>query len=175
MKYKTLILLPILTAVIALSGCTAGALTEHKSDNASGSTVNGWFDPLALNDDDIIINGTEMPAFSNTANEVSDTANIDYDIMVEGYRVQVYTTQNIIEADSILYLADSLFNGEAYLQFDAPLYKIRIGNLKSRANAEALQIATRKNGFPRSWVLRTRVFVNLRKPVEIDSAELLEE
>ena len=95
--------------------------------------------------------------------------------MVEGYRVQVYTTQNINEADSILTLADSLFNGEAYLQFDAPLYKIRVGNLKSRANAEALQIATRKNGFPRSWVLRTRVFVNLRKPAEIDSAELIEE
>ncbi len=129
MKYKPQILLPVLTAVIALSGCTAGSLTEHKSDNTSGSTVNGWFDPLALNDDDIIINGTEMPAFSNTANEVSDTANIDYDIMVEGYRVQVYTTQNINEADSILTLADSLFNSEAYLQFDAPLYKIRVGNL----------------------------------------------
>jgi len=53
--------------------------------------------------------------------------------------------------------------------------KIRVGNLKSRANAEALQIATRKNGFPRSWVLRTRVFVNLRKPIEKDSAELIEE
>ena len=95
--------------------------------------------------------------------------------MVAGYRVQVYTTQNISEADSILTLTDSLFNGEAYLQFDAPLYKIRVGNLKSRANAETLQLVTRKKGFPRSWVLRTRVFMNLRQPKEKDSAELLEE
>ena len=175
MKYKIQILLPMVISVVALSGCSAGSITEHKSDNASGSTVNGWFDPLALNDDDIIINGAEMPAFSNISNEVPDTGNIDYDIMVEGYRVQVYTTQNINEADSILTLADSLFSGEAYLQFDAPLYKIRVGNLKSRANAEKLQIATRKNGFPRSWVLRTRVFVNLREPKEKDSAELIEE
>jgi len=111
MKYKTQILLSMLTSVIAISGCATGSITEHKSDKSSGSTVNGWFDPLTLNDDDIIINGTDMPAFSNTAKEVSDTVNIDYDIMVEGYRVQVYTTQDISEADSILTLADSLFYG----------------------------------------------------------------
>lgn len=175
MKYYIQTLLSLLIAVSAISGCAAGSITEHKSDNRSGHTVNGWFDPLSLNDDDIIINGVDMPAFSNRSKELSDTSNIDYNIMVAGYRVQVYTTQNISEADSILTLADSLFNGEAYLQFDAPLYKIRVGNLKSRANAETLQLVTRKKGFPRSWVLRTRVFMNLRQPKEKDSAELLEE
>ncbi|MCH8927167.1 MAG: SPOR domain-containing protein [Candidatus Marinimicrobia bacterium] len=175
MKYYIQTLLSLLIAVSAISGCTAGSITEHNSDNRAGHTVNGWFDPLSLNDDDIIINGADMPAFSNRSKELSDTSNIDYNIMVAGYRVQVYTTQNISEADSILTLTDSLFNGEAYLQFDAPLYKIRVGNLKSRANAETLQLVTRKKGFPRSWVLRTRVFMNLRQPKEKDSAELLEE
>ena len=175
LKYNIRSLLSLLIAVSVLSACSAGSLAEHKSDGSSGRSVNGWFDPLSLNDDDIIINGAEMPTFTNSSKELPDTSNIDYDIMVEGYRVQVYTTQNISEADSILSLADSLFNGETYLQFDAPYYKIRVGNLKSRANAETLQLVTRRNGFPRSWVLRTSVFVNVRKPEEKDISEEIEE
>ena len=175
LKYKIPTLFLLLIAVSAVSGCSAGSLTEHKSGDSSGNSVNGWFDPLTLNDDDIIINGAEMPTFSNRSKELSDTSNIDYEMMVEGYRVQVYTTQNISEADSILALADSLFNGEAYLQFDAPYYKIRVGNLKSRAIAETLQIAARRKGFPRSWVLRTSVFLNQRKPEEVNFSEEKEE
>lgn len=175
LKYNVRILLSFLIAVSVLSSCSAGSLTEHKTDKSAGNSVNDWFDPLLLNDDDIIIDGIEMPTFSNTSKEIFDTSNIDYNIMVEGYRVQVYATQNISEADSILSLADSLFNGETYLQFDAPYYKIRVGNLKSRANAETLQIATRKNGFPRSWVLRTSVFVNVRQPEDKVISEEIEE
>ncbi len=142
-------------------GCAAGTVAEHPGDKAEGKSVQGWFDPLALNDDDIIISGISMPSFNSESDTVS--ANIDYDLMTEGYRVQIFTTQYLYEADSILGVADSVFFGEAYLRFDAPNYKIRVGNLTSRSNAEELQRYSRSVGFPRSWVLRTSVFVNPRK------------
>ena len=101
-----------------------------------------------------------MPSFNKESDRTTDT---DYEAMTEGYRVQIYTTQVLYEADSILMRADSLFLGEAYLRFDAPNYKIRVGNLISRSEAEQLQRFSRTVGFPRSWVLRTSVFVNPRK------------
>ena len=151
----------IAIALFLLIGCAAGTVAEHPGDKGEGKSVQGWFDPLALNDDDIIIRGMSMPSFNSESDTVS--ANIDYDLMTEGYRVQIYTTQDLYEADSILGVADSVFFGEAYLRFDAPNYKIRVGNLTSRSNAEELQRYSRGVGFPRSWVLRTSVFVNPRK------------
>ena len=155
----------IIFTVIALFtltsfGCAAGTVAEHQGKKSKGKPVQGWFDPLALDDDDIIINGLPMPSFNN---EREDTSEIDHEAMTEGYRVQIYTTQTLYEADSILVRADSLFLGEAYLRFDPPNYKIRIGNLISRSDADQLQRYARTAGFPRSWVLRTNVFLNPRK------------
>ena len=152
-------------------GCAAGTVAEHQGKKSKGKSVQGWFDPLALGDDDIIINGLPMPSFNS---EREDTSAIDYEAMTKGYRVQIYTTQTLYEADSILVRADSLFLGEAYLRFDPPNYKIRVGNLISRSEAEKLQRYARTAGFPRSWVLRTNVFLNPRRK-EVEPPESEEE
>ena len=152
-------------------GCAAGTVAEHQGKKSKGKSVQGWFDPLALGDDDIIINGLPMPSFNS---EREDTSAIDYEAMTKGYRVQIYTTQTLYEADSILVRADSLFLGEAYLRFDPPNYKIRVGNLISRSEAEQLQRYARTAGFPSSWVLRTNVFLHPRKK-EVEPPESEEE
>jgi len=163
----TIIALSLLTSF----GCAAGTVAEHQGKKSKGKSVQGWFDPLALGDDDIIINGLPMPSFNS---EKEDTSAIDHEAMTEGYRVQIYTTQTLYEADSILVRADSLFLGEAYLRFDPPNYKIRVGNLISRSEAEQLQRYARTAGFPRSWVLRTNVFLHPRKK-EVEPPESEEE
>ena len=162
----------VLTIILLTSiGCAAGTVVEHQGKKSKGKSVQGWFDPLALGDDDIIIDGIPMPTFNSDREE---TTNVDHEAMTEGYRVQIYTTQLLYEADSILVQADSLFLGEAYLRFDAPNYKIRVGNLISRSEAEQLQKYSRTVGFPRSWVLKTSVFMNPRKR-ELEPPESEEE
>ena len=146
-----------------LSGCAAGTTIEDPPQGGVRAPPHGWFDPLALDDDDIFVSGIEMPTFANETDSLNNEKDIDYEAMTEGYRVQIFVTQILYEADSVLTLSDSLFEGEAYMQFDPPNYKIRVGNLKSRSEAEIFQRETRRAGFPRSWVLRTRVFVNPRK------------
>ena len=146
-----------------LSGCAAGTTIEDPPQGGVRAPPHGWFDPLALDDDDIFVSGLEMPAFANESDSLNNEKDIDYEAMTEGYRVQIFVTQILYEADSVLTLSDSLFEGEAYMQFDPPNYKIRVGNLKSRPKAEIFQRETRRAGFPRSWVIRTRVFVNPRK------------
>ena len=154
--FITVITIFLLTSL----GCAVGTVSEHKGEKSKGKSGQGWFDPLALGDDDILINGIPMPSFNS---EREDTTDTDYEAMTEGYRVQIFTTHELNEADSILARADSLFLGEAYLRFDAPNYKIRVGNQISRSGAEELQRYARTVGFPRSWVLRTNVVVNPRK------------
>ena len=163
MRINISLIVLLLSMTSQFSGCAAGTTIENLPQGGGRESPHGWFDPLTLNDDDIIIKGIEMPTFSNESDSLNKEGEIDYDAMIEGYRVQIYTTQNLYEADSILTLSDSLFEGEAYMQFDPPNYKIRVGNLISRSEAEIFQRETRRAGFPRSWVLRTRVFVNPRK------------
>jgi len=165
LKINVSLIVLLLYAISQFSGCAAGTATENLPQGGGRESPHEWFDPLALNDDDIIINGIEMPSFSNEYDSLNNEGEIDYEAMTEGYRVQIYTTQNMFEADSVLTLSDSLFEGEAYMQFDPPNYKIRVGNLISRSEAEIFQRETRRAGFPSSWVLRTRVFVNPRKSV----------
>ena len=171
LSQRNLVLTFITIIVVTSFGCAAGTVAEHQGKKSKGKPIQGWFDPLALGDDDILINGIPMPAFNIESEETTET---DYEAMTEGYRVQIYTTQALYEADSILARADSLFLGEAYLRFDAPNYKIRVGNLISRSEAEELQKYSRTVGFPRSWVLRTSVFVNPRKR-ELEPTESAEE
>lgn len=170
MNRRNLLIAVITFLLLTSFGCAVGTITEQKGKKTKGKSVQGWFDPLALGDDDIMIHGIPMPSFNSEPEDTSDT---DYEAMTEGYRVQIFITQTLNEADSILMRADSLFLGEAYLRFDAPNYKIRVGNLISRSEAEELQRYTRTVGFPRSWVLRTSVFVNPRKS-ELAPPELKE-
>ena len=172
MSVQRIFIFTIITLFLLTSfGCAAGTVAEHQGKKSKGKSVQGWFDPLALGDDDIIINGLPMPSFNS---EREDTSAIDYEAMTKGYRVQIYTTQTLYEADSILVRADSLFLGEAYLRFDPPNYKIRVGNLISRSEAEQLQRYARTAGFPSSWVLRTNVFLHPRKK-EVEPPESEEE
>ena len=160
----------LLCGALLASGCTSGSSVRR----TEGEEPVEWefeadFDPLSLNDDDILIAGKEMPAFGNVSG--SDTAaSVGAGEMVEGYRVQIRTTQDFLEADSMLSLADSLFGGEAYLQFDAPNYKVRVGNCQSRAAAEKLQIEALRLGFRTAWVLKTMVLANPPKWEEVSPA-----
>jgi hypothetical protein len=81
--------------------------------------------------------------------------------MVPGYRVQLCATPD--EAAARAYYHDALMKFMdlgVYLQFDSPYYKVRVGDCKSRFEAEELQKRVQQSGFPDAWVVRTKVYVS---------------
>ena len=78
-------------------------------------------------------------------------------LIVEGFRLQVLATQNARSAEDLLKLFIDKGNDQAYIVFEAPNYKVRVGNYIDRVSAEKKRKDLVKNGYPSSWIVRTRI------------------
>ena len=66
---------------------------------------------------------------------------IDQDsIIIEGYRVQVLATRERFKAEKLQSDLEELFEYKIYVIFEAPNYKVRIGDFIDRQKAEKFRI-----------------------------------
>ena len=82
---------------------------------------------------------------------------VETDTVVDGFRVQVLSTQDLNEANHLMIELSSLFGNEVYIVFDSPNYKVRVGNFRSRGNAEKARQRIVALGHRAAWIIRTRV------------------
>jgi len=75
----------------------------------------------------------------------------------EGYRVQVLATRYYERADSLAVLMKNTVSDSVYVDFEAPNYKVRIGDFIDRNSAELLQQDLVQMGYNSAWILRTRI------------------
>ncbi|MEC9006502.1 MAG: SPOR domain-containing protein [Candidatus Neomarinimicrobiota bacterium] len=115
------------------------------------------FNPQLLNDPEPqwpqIMNPLSSLDSKTISNSTSDSLLFD----IEGFRVQVFATQDRNKAENVKKDLE-IVNGEAvYIIFEAPNYKVRIGNFLDRDGAEKLRQELVKQNFPSSWIVRTRI------------------
>ena len=75
----------------------------------------------------------------------------------EGYRVQVLATRYFERADSLAVLMKNTVSDSVYVDFEAPNYKVRIGDFIERESAESLQQDLVQMGYNSAWILRSRI------------------
>ena len=75
----------------------------------------------------------------------------------EGYRVQVLATRYYERADSLAVLMKNTVSDSVYVDFEAPNYKVRIGDFIDRDSAESLQQELVQMGYNSAWILRSRI------------------
>ena len=80
------------------------------------------------------------------------------DSIIDGYRIQVTSTNNLDFANSLSIKIKEKFNYETYIIFDSPNYKLRVGNFASRSNAENVRINLINHGYKKSWIIRTKIY-----------------
>lgn len=119
------------------------------------------FDPLSLNEKDVIelpesklkpyardrMSGRTTPK-SGSVKATEETA---------GFRVQIFATDLESEARTVEQEALIKFREGVYLVFDAPNYKIRVGDCLSRPEANDLRDKAVKLGYRDAWVVQSRV------------------
>lgn len=77
-----------------------------------------------------------------------------------GYRVQVFTTDNLAAADSLKsVLAQKLFLKNIYIIFDPPFYKVEAGDFTSMGDAKDLNFKLTQMGYTESRVISSTVNV----------------
>ena len=75
----------------------------------------------------------------------------------EGYRVQVLATRYFERADSLAVIMKNTVRDSVYVDFEAPNYKVRVGDFIDRNSAESLQQDLVQMGYNSAWILRTRI------------------
>ena len=75
----------------------------------------------------------------------------------EGYRVQVLATRYFERADSLAVIMKNTVSDSVYVDFEAPNYKVRIGDFIDRDSAESLQQDLVQMGYNSAWILRARI------------------
>ena len=116
------------------------------------------FDPTSLNDwPDSRARIEQIKSLKDYYAGVGDQ--IDSIGIVEHYdfvfRVQLGSTSDYDRAILIEERAAEIFDEEILLQFDSPYYKIRVGSMNNREDAQNLQQFAIQNGYRRAWVIRT--------------------
>lgn len=121
------------------------------------------FDPLSLNDDDIVILPTEKASGSETK-EGTEMEKVTLDTekpsgeTVQGFRIQLLATKDEIQAREARKNAVFKFYEKVYLVFESPHYKLRIGDCTTKKEAEELKMKAIQNGFPDAWIVPSKVY-----------------
>ena len=163
MKKRSSSALTTVIAVLLVAGCAAHKPTPKPTENQA--PLREDLDVASLGIEKIPVphrkTGAEQAGSSGRLEAAQDTLQQSASQLVLGYRVQICATPDEQEARSYLHEALLKFPDRGvYLTFDSPYYKVRVGDCKSRYEAEELQKLVQKNGFPDAWVVRTKVYAN---------------
>ncbi len=163
------LMLTLLTILLLYSGCApktnSGLIKKNTADN-----MDEKFDPLSVPlDDEVVIR--EKSAKNSHINELAlhldtnkpslmDTAAM-LQKKTDGYRVQIYATGDREQAYFLKDEALQIFGKNhinVYIEFDAPYYKIRIGDCPTKEEADRLRRLARSKGYNKAWVVKAMVY-----------------
>ena len=115
------------------------------------------FDPNKLRDPELkwpkIINPINSKNLSNQDSTSLDSASI----IVEGFRIQLFATRDRFNAEKFQIDLGKIYDKKIYVIFEAPNYKVRIGNFIDRNRAEKVRSEFSKKGYPSAWIIRTKI------------------
>ena len=115
-------------------------LKENKKISAVSRKLNAWYE-------------------YNTAKDTGST-NKTVIKTVSGYRVQVYSTDNLADADSIrTELYDKTNQKSVYISFDPPFYKVKVGDFLNLNDAKNMSFKLSQLGYSEVRVVNDTVNV----------------
>lgn len=123
--------------------------------------MNESFDPVELDDEDISFTETETQTPESVTPDLPEKKKEPVNRLVEGFRVQLFSTKNLENASRAKYMAAEKFtdmNIRFYLEFDSPYYKVRMGDFRSREEAEQIRRVAQNRGYPKAWIVKTKVW-----------------
>lgn len=76
----------------------------------------------------------------------------------QGFRIQIFATPSIDEANAMkMTAAQKVIEDSVYVVFDPPVYKVRLGDFKTRIEAGRRLSSLVETGFPDAWVVSDRI------------------
>jgi septal ring-binding cell division protein DamX len=82
---------------------------------------------------------------------------------MDGYRIQVFASGSEAAAQGVRESAEVRVGMPAYVEYVDGVYKVRVGDCPSRAEAESLVKRCREAGYGDAWIVSTRIVMPQRQ------------
>ncbi len=157
-----LLLLFVTSCSTSQFGWKSEPVPEGKSSEEKGYVED--FDPLTLDEEDVVVRPNEESPINEENEEgvvkpiPSEDLAFHEGEMIQGFRVQLLATTDENQARDAKKKAIFKFQSGVYLVFEAPHYKLRIGDCASRREAEELKKEASRNGFQDAWIVPSKVY-----------------
>ncbi len=155
---------------LLLIGC-AGGRADKKAAAPAENQVRGLelldesFDPASLNDPDYPIQPKSRKDASHLLSQMQQAEKADTtEQQLFGYRVQILQTEDAEEARKVQKEAILDLDAEVYLIYDNPYYKIRVGDFRTRYEAEQFLEKVLRQGYSAAWIVRTKIKASNKQP-----------
>jgi hypothetical protein len=112
------------------------------------------FEELSVTEDAVVVENVEPPPVDMPV-QTQETGRKTMD----GYRVQVMASANKEAAESVKTVVSSELGVPAYVDFVDGVYKVRVGDCPTRADAEALRDICRRSGYADAWIVSGKIFM----------------
>ncbi|OQY29943.1 MAG: hypothetical protein B6244_01405 [Candidatus Cloacimonetes bacterium 4572_55] len=124
--------------------------TQQSQIGSEGGSWIGSGDPVS---------GTPSENYSGSSGSGSVDSGAIPGRTVPGFRIQISAMSTKDGAMTSAQNAADRLNLKGYVEQDAGLWKVRMGNARSRQEAEDIRDYIRNNGFPDAWIVDTNVVV----------------
>ena len=122
----------------------------------------------------------ETPVYLPFEEPVDIETAIEENVQLDGFRIQLLSTKDLENATRAKAIAVEQFNDvkvKFYLEFDSPNYKVRLGDFRTREEAEEIREIVRSMGYPKAWIVKSKIWSNPEFPsiedsTVVDSPEL---
>ena len=146
-----------------LAGC-AGSKTRPQGEATSPAKtavmedLDERFDPGSVNEPEYPIKPRQqeerVDLLTQLRSAPEDTGEAAFLI---GYRIQILQTEDAEEARKMQKDAILELDTDAYLIYDEPYYKVRVGDFRTRYEAEQFLEKVHRKGYASAWIVRTRI------------------
>ena len=133
--------------------------TSSKNENNESFDLTPYRATFNVDAKEKAINSEKPDVWYNYQNKiVSDTSAHQIVGQISGYRVQVFSTDNLEEADSIrteLYIKTN--QKAVYISFEPPFYKVKVGDFLKISEAKDLSFKLNQIGYTEARVINDKI------------------
>ena len=89
--------------------------------------------------------------------EEKEPPRIEEDASGPGFRVQIFASSSLEKAEEVAKQARTVFSERVYVEYSAPLYRVRVGDFSTKEEALQLKARAVEAGYEGAWVAEAGV------------------
>jgi hypothetical protein len=152
-------------AILIASGCASRRFAEKPKEEDSKGNASSLaeyektFNPVDYDQEIVIASAAPVyDTLHRTQLEIPKDTVVMQEEAVQGFRIQVFSSSGVDEANLVRSLVQEKFSKDSvYVEYDAPVYKIRVGDFINRYEANQRLPEFIEKGYRDAWIVPDRI------------------